>query len=46
MRAARRVNDYATAIRIFEGVKEKVENKQQYELYLQELQPLREELGP
>ena len=46
VRAARRVNDYATAIRIFEGVKEKVENKQQYELYLQELQPLREELGP
>ncbi|KAJ3562228.1 hypothetical protein NP233_g9706 [Leucocoprinus birnbaumii] len=45
VRAARRVNDYATAIRIFEGVKEKVENKQQYELYLQELKPLREELG-
>ncbi|KAL9716736.1 Cytochrome c oxidase subunit 6 [Leucoagaricus gongylophorus] len=45
VRAARRVNDYATAIRIFEGVKEKVENKEQYELYLQELQPLREELG-
>ncbi|KAF9449969.1 cytochrome-c oxidase chain VI [Macrolepiota fuliginosa MF-IS2] len=45
VRAARRVNDYATAIRIFEGIKEKVENKQQYELYLQELKPLREELG-
>ncbi|KXN86170.1 Cytochrome c oxidase subunit 6, mitochondrial [Leucoagaricus sp. SymC.cos] len=45
VRAARRVNDYATAIRIFEGVKEKVENKQQYESYLQELKPLREELG-
>lgn len=45
VRAARRVNDYATAIRIFEGVKEKVENRQQYELYLQELQPLRDELG-
>lgn len=45
VKAARRVNDYATAIRIFEGIKEKVENKQQYELYLQELKPLREELG-
>lgn len=45
VRAARRVNDYATAIRIFEGVKEKVESKQQYESYLQELKPLRDELG-
>lgn len=45
IRAARRVNDYATAIRIFEGVREKVENKEQYELYLKELQPVREELG-
>jgi cytochrome c oxidase subunit 5a len=45
VRAARRVNDYATAIRIFEGIKEKVENKEQYELYLKELKPLREELG-
>ncbi len=45
VRAARRVNDYATAIRVFEGVKEKVENRQQYELYLQELKPLRDELG-
>ncbi|KAH9486047.1 Cytochrome c oxidase subunit 6 [Psilocybe cubensis] len=45
VRAARRVNDYATAIRVFEGVKEKVENKSQYEAYVQELKPLREELG-
>ncbi|KAH0837793.1 cytochrome c oxidase subunit VA-domain-containing protein [Lanmaoa asiatica] len=45
VRAARRVNDYATAVRIFEGVKEKVENKQQYQAYLDELKPLREELG-
>ncbi|KAF8886435.1 COX5A, subunit VA of cytochrome c oxidase [Gymnopilus junonius] len=45
VRAARRVNDYATAVRVFEGVKEKVENKSQYEAYLQELKPLREELG-
>ena len=26
VRAARRVNDYATAVRVFEGIKEKVEN--------------------
>jgi cytochrome c oxidase subunit 5a len=45
LRAARRVNDYATAVRVFEGVREKVENKQQYQAYLDELKPVREELG-
>ncbi|KAI0931054.1 Cytochrome c oxidase subunit 6 [Taiwanofungus camphoratus] len=45
VRAARRVDDYATAVRIFEGVKEKVENKSQYQAYLDELKSLREELG-
>ncbi len=45
IRAARRVNDYATAVRIFEGIREKVENKSQYDAYVQELKPLREELG-
>ncbi|KAL2760596.1 hypothetical protein ACRALDRAFT_1059619 [Sodiomyces alcalophilus JCM 7366] len=45
LRAARRVNDFATAVRIFEGIKAKVENKGQYEQYLAELKPLREELG-
>ena len=35
VRAARRVNDYATAVRIFEGIKEKVENTQQYQAYLE-----------
>lgn len=45
LRAARRVDDYATAVRIFEGVKEKVENKTQYEAYLSELKGIREELG-
>ncbi|KAA1467862.1 COX5A-domain-containing protein [Dentipellis sp. KUC8613] len=45
LRAARRVNDYSTAVRIFEGIREKVENKQQYEQYLEELKPVREELG-
>ncbi|CAE7177747.1 unnamed protein product [Rhizoctonia solani] len=45
LRAARRVNDYSTAVRIFEGIKEKVENKGQYEAYLNELKGIREELG-
>jgi cytochrome c oxidase subunit 5a len=75
LKAARRVNDYPTAVRIFEGtflpcrdlshttrtsksyngqwtkkfcvsgIKAKVENKGQYEQYLEELKPLREELG-
>ena len=45
VRAARRVNDYATAVRVFEAIREKVENKQQYQAYLDELKGLREELG-
>jgi cytochrome c oxidase subunit 5a len=45
LRAARRVNDYPTAVRVFEGVREKVENKQQYLAYLEELKGVREELG-
>lgn len=45
LRAARRVNDFATAVRVFEGVREKVENKQQYQQYLDELKGVREELG-
>ncbi|KAF3927663.1 hypothetical protein ABW21_db0202225 [Orbilia brochopaga] len=45
LRAARRVNDFPTAVRIFEGIKAKVENNTQYEQYLVELKGLREELG-
>ncbi|KAL8784488.1 MAG: hypothetical protein Q9213_003925 [Squamulea squamosa] len=45
LRAARRVNDFPTAVRIFEGIKAKVENQGQYEEYLDDLKPLREELG-
>ncbi|KAL1959401.1 hypothetical protein VTO42DRAFT_2204 [Malbranchea cinnamomea] len=45
LRAARRVNDFPTAVRIFEGIKAKVENPGQYQLYLEELKGLREELG-
>ncbi|KAM0750328.1 COX5A, subunit VA of cytochrome c oxidase [Meredithblackwellia eburnea MCA 4105] len=45
LRAARRVNDYSTAVRIFEGLKEKTENATQYQQYLTETEPLRKELG-
>ncbi|KAI9846319.1 MAG: Cytochrome c oxidase subunit 6 [Sclerophora amabilis] len=45
LKAARRVNDYPTAVRIFEGIKAKVENRGQYEEYLTELKALRDELG-
>ena len=45
LKAARRVNDFPTAVRVFEGLKSKVENKGQYEQYLEELKSLREELG-
>ncbi|KAL8672263.1 MAG: hypothetical protein Q9168_003264 [Polycauliona sp. 1 TL-2023] len=45
LRAARRVNDYPTAVRIFEGIKAKVENQGQYEEYLDDLKPIRDELG-
>ena len=45
LRAARRVNDYPTAVRVFEGIKAKVESHGQYDEYLKELEPIREELG-
>jgi len=43
--AARRVNDYATASRVFEALKVKVDTKEQYQAYLDELKETREELG-
>lgn len=45
LKCARKVNDYATAVRILEGVREKVENKTQYQLYLNELKGTIDELG-
>lgn len=44
-RAARRVNDLPTAIRVFEALKYKVENEDQYKAYLDELKDVRKELG-
>lgn len=43
--AARRVNDYATASRVFEALKHKVDSEAQYKAYLDELKETREELG-
>ncbi|CED85105.1 cytochrome-c oxidase chain vi precursor [Phaffia rhodozyma] len=45
LRAARRCNDFATAVRALEGLRQKVERPAQFELYLKELAPLMEELG-
>lgn len=45
LRAARRCNDFPTAVRALEGVKVKVEKDSQYEAYLKELAPLMQELG-
>lgn len=45
LRAARRVDDLPTAVRVFEALKYKVENEEQYKAYLDELKDVREELG-
>ncbi|PWN53737.1 COX5A-domain-containing protein [Violaceomyces palustris] len=45
LRASRRVNDYSTAVRVFEGIKQKVENEGQYKQYVEALKGVREELG-
>lgn len=45
LRASRRVNDFATAVRVFEGIKGKLQNSQQYEEYVNALKPVKEELG-
>jgi hypothetical protein len=39
------VADYSTSVRIFEALREKAENRSQYEAYVSELKPVREELG-
>lgn len=45
LRAARRVNDLPTAVRVFEALKYKVEDQSQYDAYLDELKDVRQELG-
>ena len=39
------VADYSTSVRVFEALREKTENKTQYDAYVNELKPVREELG-
>jgi hypothetical protein len=39
------VADYSTSVRLFEALREKTENKTQYDAYVNELKPVREELG-
>ncbi|KAF9312730.1 Cytochrome c oxidase subunit 6 [Podila horticola] len=45
LKAARRVNDYPTAVRIFEGLKVKAGSEALYKQYLDELAPLKAQLG-
>lgn len=45
LKASRRLNDFATAVRIFGGLKEKVENKHQYDTYMEHLAELKKEFG-
>ncbi len=45
LKASRRVNDYATAVRVFEGLKVKAGSDALYKQYLDELAPLKAELG-
>ncbi|ORX70535.1 COX5A-domain-containing protein [Linderina pennispora] len=45
LRAARRIDDFATGVRVFEALKTKVDKKSQYEDYLQALKPVKDELG-
>ncbi|KAG0243547.1 putative cytochrome-c oxidase chain VI precursor [Mortierella sp. GBAus27b] len=45
LKAARRVNDYPTAVRIFEGLKFKAGSDAVYKQYLEELAPIKAQLG-
>jgi cytochrome c oxidase subunit 5a len=45
LKAARRVNDYPTAVRIFEGLKVKAGSDALFKQYMDELAPLKAQLG-
>lgn len=45
LRACRRLNDFATSVRIFGAVKEKLPGQREYEEYVGYLRPLMDELG-
>ncbi|KAJ3211170.1 Cytochrome c oxidase subunit 6 [Entophlyctis luteolus] len=45
LKASRRLDSFATAVRILEGVEQKVHKKEQYDQYLNVLSPILTELG-
>ncbi|KAJ1678607.1 Cytochrome c oxidase subunit 6 [Spiromyces aspiralis] len=45
LRASRRINDYATGVRVFEALKAKVDTPKQYDQYVEALRPVKDELG-
>jgi cytochrome c oxidase subunit 5a len=45
LKASRRLNTFATAVRILEGLEEKAYKKEQYHAYIRVLNPLLEEYG-
>nr|CAG8561449.1 13278_t:CDS:2 [Entrophospora candida] len=45
LKATRRINNYSIAVRIFEGLKQRLGSESKYNEYLDELKPIKEELG-
>jgi cytochrome c oxidase subunit 5a len=45
LKASRRLDTFATAVRILEGLEEKAYKKEQYQQYIRHLSPLLTELG-
>lgn len=45
LKASRRLNTFATAVRILEGLEQKAYKKEQFAAYMTELKPLLEDLG-
>ncbi|KAJ3182196.1 Cytochrome c oxidase subunit 6 [Gaertneriomyces sp. JEL0708] len=45
LQASRKINTFATAVRILEALENKVSSRSQYDQYLKALQPLLSELG-
>ncbi|OMH78556.1 Cytochrome c oxidase subunit 6, mitochondrial [Zancudomyces culisetae] len=45
LRAARRIDDYATGVRVFDALKAKVDSSSQYSQFLDALRPVKDELG-
>ncbi|KAL2914418.1 Cytochrome c oxidase subunit 6 [Polyrhizophydium stewartii] len=45
LKASRRLNTFATAVRILEGLQEKAYKAEQYQAYIRELKPILDEYG-